>query len=114
MAFLAGFLVETAEKYGLDYRLLPAISGVESSFGRAIPVNSYNAYGWNNGNYYFKNWEDGIEVVARGLKENYLDRGRKTVYQIAPIYCPPSSTWAGKVLFFMEEIDNLTTLQICP
>ena len=26
------------------------------------------------------------------------------VYDIGPIYAPPSNTWAGKVTYFMEQI----------
>jgi len=114
MVAVSGYLVDMADKYELDYRLIPAIAGVESSFGRAMPPNSYNAYGWNNGKFYFISWEEGVEVVARTLKEKYLNKGRDNVYEIAPMYCPSSSTWAGKVLSFMEEIDRLTILQICP
>lgn len=95
-----------ADKYNLDWRLLPAISGVESTFAKRIPFNSYNAYGWANGNYYFDSWEESIEHVSRYLKEKYLDRGATTVDKIAPIYAPPSKTWAWKVKFFMSEIDK--------
>ena len=36
--------IKLADYYGLDWRLVPAISGVESTFGKHIPGNSYNAY----------------------------------------------------------------------
>lgn len=97
--------VKTADKYKIDWQLVPAITGVESSFGLFIPPNSYNAYGWNNGNYYFQNWRESIEVVSKTLRENYYDRGAKTVEQIAPIYAPPSKNWAGKVRYFMNRIE---------
>src|SRR3972149_11598763 len=48
--------IRIADKYGLDWKLLPAIAGVESTFGRFIPFGSYNAYGWHNGKYYFNSW----------------------------------------------------------
>src|SRR6185436_17585531 len=38
--------IEAADKYHLDWKLVPAISGVESSFGKAIPNDSYNGWGW--------------------------------------------------------------------
>ena len=43
--------IKTADYYDLDYRMVPAISGVESTFGKRIPPNSYNAYGWAGGEY---------------------------------------------------------------
>lgn len=97
--------VETADKYDVDWKLVPAISGVESTFGRFIPANSYNAYGWNNGNFAFENWPQSIEIVNKTLRENYINKGATTVEQIAPIYAPPSKTWAGKVHYFMARIE---------
>ena len=99
--------VDYADKYDLDWRLVPAIAGVESTFGKRIPLNSYNAYGWANGAYYFDSWENSIEIVSRTLREKYYDRGAENIYQIARRYAPPSSTWAGKVKFFLKKIDPI-------
>jgi len=96
-----------ADIYGLDYRIIPAITGVESTFGKRIPVNSYNAYGWANGEYRFTSWEDSIEHVSMTLKTKYIERGAPTIAQIARRYAPPSSTWGSKVKFFMRKIDSL-------
>jgi len=85
--------------------MVAAISGVESTFGKRIPENSYNAYGWANGNYYFESWEDSIAIVSKTLREKYYDRGATTLNQIARRYAPPSSSWAWKVNYFMEKID---------
>ncbi|MFH0863830.1 MAG: hypothetical protein V1858_01935 [Candidatus Gottesmanbacteria bacterium] len=104
----SAIFVRTADKYDLDWKLIPAISGVESTFGKAIPPGSYNAYGWANGAYYFDSWEDSIEIVAKTLRENYFNRGADTVDKIAPIYAPPSTTWNWKVKFFMEKIAGFT------
>lgn len=104
LAPYAKVFVNKADEYRLDWRLVAAISGVESTFGKQIPANSYNAYGWNGGRFYFKDWEDGIDTVSRTLRQNYMNRGADTVWKIAPIYAPPSRTWAGKVNYFMEKI----------
>jgi len=104
MATYSGYLVKMADKYNIDWRLVPAITGVESTFGKNIPYNSYNAYGWNNGNTSFGSWEESIEVVSRSLGEKYYGRGLNTPYKIAPVYCPPSKVWAGKVVSFMQKI----------
>lgn len=103
---LADEFVTTADKYRVDWKLVPAITGVESTFGRFIPVGSYNAYGWNNGNFYFQSWPESIEIVTKTLKEKYINRGADTVWKIGPIYAPPSKTWAAKVNYFMEKIEN--------
>lgn len=105
LADYAKELVITSDKYGLDWRLVPAISGVESTFGKRIPQGSYNAYGWANGEYRFKSWEDSIEIVSKTLRTKYIDRGAPSINKIARRYAPPSSTWARNVKFFMYKID---------
>lgn len=110
LAEYADAFVEAADKYGLDWKLVPAITGIESTFGKNIPFNSYNAYGWANGAYSFQSWEQSIDHVSRVLKEKYVDRGLDTPYKMGPIYAPPSKTWAGKVVFFMNKIDSFEEL----
>ena len=105
LASHADSFVEYADKYNLDWRLVPAISGVESTFGKRIPFNSYNAYGWANGDYRFTSWEDSIGHVSKSLREKYYDKGIRNINQMARRYAPPSSTWGWKVKFFMEKID---------
>jgi hypothetical protein len=99
--------IRQADYYGIDYRLVPAISGVESTFGKQIPVGSYNAYGWVNGNYSFRSWPDSIQIVSKTLKSNYIDKGAVSIAKIAKIYAPPSTTWGSKVQYFVSKIDTL-------
>lgn len=99
--------ISLADKYRLDWRLVPAITGVESTFGKRIPIDSYNAYGWANGSYSFESWDESIEVVSKALRNNYIDRGAVSINDIARIYAPPSETWARNVKFFMNKIDPL-------
>jgi hypothetical protein len=42
----ADTFISEADKYGLDWRLVVSISGVESAFGNLIPYKSNNACGW--------------------------------------------------------------------
>ncbi|HKZ34893.1 MAG TPA: hypothetical protein VJ179_03465 [Patescibacteria group bacterium] len=108
LAPYAHFFVESADRYGVDWKLVPAITGIESGFGKALPASSYNAFGWANGRGRFENWEESINTVNKGLKERYMDRGALTVDQISRIYCPPNSRkWAWAVNHFMDEIDTL-------
>jgi len=99
--------VTYADENDIDYRLVPAITGVESTFGKRIPIGSYNAYGWANGNYKFSSWEDSIGHVSETLKRAYIDRGVVSIYQIAKVYAPPSNTWGRNVTFFVSKIDTL-------
>src|SRR3989338_3017560 len=61
-------IVSEADKYQIPWTWVPAIGGIESTFGKRIPYNSYNAWGWANGEFAFKGWDDGIEVVTKTLK----------------------------------------------
>jgi len=98
--------VQYADIHGIDWKLLPAISGIESTFGRRHVEGTHNVYGWGGGYIYFKDWEDGIEHISRSLKEKYIERGADTIYKIGPIYAPPSKTWAWKVTYFANEINR--------
>lgn len=98
--------VQVADKYGVDWKLLPAISGVESTFGHALISGTYNAYGWGSGTIYFKNWTDGIDTINKSLKEDYMGRwGATDVWTIGPIYAA-SPTWSVRVNHFMNEINS--------
>ncbi len=105
LASYAGSYVSIADKYDIDWKLLPAIAGLESSFGKAQLAGSYNSYGWGGGRIYFDSVEDGIDTVLNGLKTRYISRGATTVETIAPIYSE-SPTWAPRVRKFMNEIDS--------
>lgn len=96
-----------ADVYQLDWKLVPAISGVESTFGKHIPFNSYNAYGWANGAYKFTSWENSIEHVTKTLREKYYDRGLTTVPKMSRVYCPPNPAWGLKVQYFMTQIESV-------
>ena len=103
----AADFVATADKYNLDWRLVAAISGVESTFGKQIPYNSYNAWGWGvygDNVINFKSWDDGIEIVSQGLREKYIDQwGGQDIYQIGAVYAS-SPAWAGHVELYLNKI----------
>lgn len=103
--------IQVADKYQLDYRLLPAISMQESNGGKKVINNSFNPFGY--GIYgslviKFSSWEEAIERVGRALREDYLNQGLKTPTQIMAKYTPPSlekgGAWAKGVSIFMEEL----------
>jgi hypothetical protein len=111
----AGFFVKIADKYDLDWKLVAAISGVESTFGQQIPYNSYNGWGWGiygDNMIRFSSWEEGIETVSEGLRTKYMDKwGAKNVYEIGKFYAA-SPTWAQRVEYFMNSIENYQKLSL--
>lgn len=103
-------LVSTADKYGLDFRLLPAIAQQESNLCKKIPVNSHNCWGWgihSAGTLGFPDYSSAIDAVASGLKNEYIDKGYKTVDQIMDKWVPhsPQRSWSKSVSGFMAEME---------
>ena len=110
MSGLGTVFVTTADKYELDYRLLPAIAFQESTLGKNIPRNSHNAWGWAiytgaQSGAKFKDWPQAIETVDKGLKFDYIDRGLYTPEAIMTRYAEsPDGSWAFGVSFAMDEM----------
>ena len=114
LASKAAEMIVTADKYHFDWRLLPAIAGKESSFGKKIPwdkeeqKSSYNAWGW--GIYgdqilSFSSWEEGIEKVGAGLRDGYFNKNLITLEDVMRNFTPRSDgSWARDVSYFMEEM----------
>lgn len=109
LAPYAGEFIRSADKYSLDWRLVAAISGLESTFGQAIPYNSYNGWGWGiygNNVIRFKSWPEAIDTISKGLRYNYLkDTAESNPYIIGPSYAA-SPTWAVRVSYFMQQIED--------
>jgi hypothetical protein len=103
--------VETADEKGLDYRLLPAISCMESGCGKVLIPGTYNAWGWGiygNNVIGFASWAEGIEKVGEGISKNYAQRGLDTPEKMAPVYTPPNSiNWRNGVRSFMSQMDEI-------
>ena len=101
--------IAVADKYDIDYRLLPAISCIESGCGKKLIADSYNPFGWGiygNKVTRFANYDEAIEKVGEGLNKNYFAKGFDTIEEIAPIYTPSSHVhWLSKVRFFMSQIE---------
>lgn len=102
-------IVETADKYGLDFRLITAIAQQESNLCKVIPEGTYNCWGWgihSEGTLGFRSFDEGIETVSKGLKENYINKGYKSVEDIMSKYTPMSNgSWAYGVNSFMAEME---------
>ncbi|MEN9327714.1 MAG: hypothetical protein RI947_522 [Candidatus Parcubacteria bacterium] len=97
-------------KYDLDCYLLPSIAGLESTFGQFTWPGSNNPFGWGRGLITFKDWNESIDTVGQGLRENYINKGATTIAEIGSIYCE-GNTWAGRVrtirsMFEAEEAKN--------
>lgn len=101
-------IVELADKYGIDYRLIPAIAQQESNLCKFIPPGGHNCWGWgihSRGTLGFNSFPEAIETVTSGLKREYIDKGYTTPDEIMKKYTPSSpGTWAAGVNQFMAEM----------
>lgn len=108
----APHFISEADRLGLDWKLVAAIAGAESTFGKHVPSGSYNGWGWGiptgaQSGIAFKSWKQGITTVSEGLKYRYVNRGAVSVEQIGRIYAA-SPRWAGNVRFFLNQIESFT------
>lgn len=114
LAEYANYIVERAENYNIDYRVVPAIAMCESTGGKRIPSkDSFNAWGISVetgelSGAKFTNWMTGIEWVTKYMYEKYYNRGISSLEDIGAIYAPPSvfngNSWANCVSFFINQI----------
>ncbi len=105
----AEHVVKTADKYGLDYRLVPAVAMQESNLCKKAPSGSHNCWGYGiyGGKILaFDNYEQAIETVTKGLFQNYKAVGLVTPQEIMTKYTPSNTgRWAFSVEYFMNQLN---------
>lgn len=109
MIGLGSTFVEAADKYGLDWRLLPAIAFQESNLGKRAPAGTYNPFGWAiypGSKEGFNSWTEAINLVAASFKKNYSDQGLTEPETIVVKYTAKESSpkWVFAVKAAMNEI----------
>lgn len=105
--------IKQADKYNLDWKLLPAISGVESTFGNAVPLNCNNAWGYNIYGAItrcFTTYDDAIAVISHDIRHLYMNHwGAKDVWEIGRLYAA-SPTWSSRVSYFMNTLGDYAVM----
>lgn len=110
----ANLIVQQADKYGFDFRLLPAIAMCESNLGKRVPLKSgFNPFGiavytGTQKGKNFENWSGAIEWVSKYVYDRYFAQGITALEDIGAIWAPPSvangNSWANCVEFFENSI----------
>lgn len=101
-------IVADADKYGIDYRLIPAIAMQESTLCKNIHKGSYNCWGF--GMYgkkvtKFDSFSQAIDTVTKTLATKYKAVGLETPEEIMSKYNPVSKgTWAVGVSGYMDRL----------
>jgi hypothetical protein len=119
MAGYGKLMVEAADKYDLDWRLLPALAIRESTGGKQACGGKlsaeWNPWGWNSckGNG-FVSMEESIEMIAKHLSGNhertarYYKKKQGDLKGLLQVYNPPSvvATYAQEVMGIMSKISK--------
>ncbi|MCL4354799.1 hypothetical protein M1349_05045 [Patescibacteria group bacterium] len=102
-------VIDAADRYALDYRLIPSIAMQESGLCKKAPKDSFNCWGF--GIYgkkvtKFQNYSEAIETVTKTLARDYKEgRGLETPEEIMKVYTPQSKgSWADGVNHFMAQL----------
>jgi len=96
----AATFLEAADDYALDWRLLPSLSYVESTGGKAARNN--NLFGWNSGQAKFSSPHAAIHTI--GFRLAHSDRYRdKDLDSLLTTY-NPTGEYAAKVKSVMRRI----------
>ena len=114
MAPFADTIVAEADRFGIDFRLVPAIAMCESNAGKHMPKkDEYNAFGiavysGQLKGKAFDSWPHAIAWVSQYIKQHYYDRGFTDLYEIGAIWAPPSVergySWSNCVESFQNSI----------
>lgn len=99
--------VRAADDNDLDWRLLPSISIIESSGGKAYRNN--NIFGWANGDWFFPTIRAGLHQVAFRLGRSIIYRNRTTEEKLR-LY-NPDEAYPGRVQEVMQMISPVVNLQ---
>lgn len=111
LASISVHLVNAADRWSLDYALIPAISMQESGGCKVIPEDSFNCWGF--GIYgskvtRFSSYEDAIDAVAKTIKETYIKNGLVNPTLLENIWAPQSTgQWSYAVNYFIGKIRDL-------
>lgn len=106
---IAGNYLEYAHHYGIDWRLLPAISVKESTCGKHELYNNWWGFGSYTGLKHFKNIYYGMDyIMSKFYDQPYVG---KSETQLLQAYGPhpggkPSTTYYKEVLKLIKEIGS--------
>jgi hypothetical protein len=107
VSYLSAEFIRAADENGLDWRLLPSISIIESGGGKAYKNN--NLFGWANGDYLFPSLKAGIHEVGFKLGRSPLYRHRDVEAKLH-LY-NPNEEYATNVMTVMNRISPVVHLQ---
>lgn len=110
----ADIIVQKADEYAIDFRLLPAIATCESNLGKRVPLRTcHNAWGiavytGTQEGACFSDWPTAIDWVSKYVKNKYFSSGITDLHKIGAIWAPPSvetgGSWGKCVSSFLNSM----------
>lgn len=97
----ASAFLETADRNGLDWRLLPAIATLESGAGKHAPHN--NLFGWKSGRARFASIPAAIETVGYHLATAPAYAGKSLEAKLRT-YNPVRRDYSALIRKIMREV----------
>lgn len=101
----AEIIVRRAEECGGDYKVLLAIAGNESGFGR-IPYKLYNPYGYLDGKQY-SGWTESLEFLSCVISQRFLKPCNNDIACIVKTYGghdTDKERWIFNITWFRDRI----------
>ncbi len=98
-------MIDKGNECGVDYKLMIAIAGYESGYGRK-PIKKYNPYGWKNGKTY-TTFKDAISEITCQFGNKYIKKGLDTVKEISNIYLGKDGnhdSWIKNVTYIRNQV----------
>lgn len=106
---VADEIVDNADTYGLDYRLLPAIAMQESTLCLKAPEGLNNCWGfgiYGKKKTAFPSLADAVETISRTIARDYHAKGLIEPDEIMSKYTPSNAgEWAENVTYVMDRIE---------
>lgn len=94
--------ISAADKYQIDFRILPAISVIESQCGKVFPPATNNPFGWQSARVGFKSIPNAVDFIT-GQLANSKYYANKTTKEKLAAYCP-EPTYPTRVLNLINQI----------
>ncbi|MEK7595428.1 MAG: hypothetical protein AAB443_02470 [Patescibacteria group bacterium] len=101
-------MVEVADKYNFEFWWLAAIAWQESTCGKQMIPDSYNAWGY--GIYgdtvtKFTSWEEAMDKIGSDLSKNFFGKGLIEPCEVEKRYTPPSKgRWCKSIQYFRDAM----------
>lgn len=106
-------LYQVEQEEGINVFFIYAVSTLESDHGSSYRATTrHNYYGLETSKNY-SSYEDNTKYFGDMMNRLYIERGKTSVDDIAPVYCPPNRNWENVVKEIMTtQYEKITTLTL--